>query len=61
MFPLEVVLKPRQMRLQPNAFPLLPQEEDGRLNDMPFCENIIERVGVYPEPVERPTTAGPAC
>jgi hypothetical protein len=44
VFPREVVLKPRRMRLQPNAFPLLPPEEEGRLNDMPLHENFIERV-----------------
>jgi len=31
-------------RLRPNAFPLLPLEEAGRLNDMPLRENFIERV-----------------
>jgi hypothetical protein len=27
-----------------NRFPLLPLEEEGRLNDMPLRENFIERV-----------------
>ena len=30
-----------------NRFPLLPLEEEGRLNDMPLRENFIERVFVY--------------
>jgi hypothetical protein len=34
MFPREVM----------NRFPLLPLEEDGRLNDLPLRENFIERV-----------------
>ena len=33
MFPREVM----------NRFPLLPLEEEGRLNDMPLRENLIER------------------
>ena len=33
MFPREVV----------NRFPLLPLEEEGRLNDMPLRENFVER------------------
>jgi hypothetical protein len=37
MFPREVM----------NRFPLLPLEEDGRLNDMPIRENFIERIFVY--------------
>jgi len=28
-------------------FPLLPLEEEGRLNDMPLRENFIERVFAY--------------
>jgi hypothetical protein len=44
MFPREVVQKPRRMRLQPNAFPLLPLEGEGRLNDLPLRENFIEQV-----------------
>ena len=36
MFPREVM----------NRFPLLPLEEEGRLNDMPLRENFIE--GVLP-------------
>jgi hypothetical protein len=47
MFPREVVLKPQPSRLQPNAFPLLPLEEEGRLNDIPLRENFIERVFAY--------------
>jgi uncharacterized protein YbbK (DUF523 family) len=27
-----------------NRFPLLPLEEEGRLNDMPLRENLMERV-----------------
>jgi hypothetical protein len=31
-----------------NRFPLLPlEEEEGRLNDMPLRENLIERVFAY--------------
>ena len=30
-----------------NRFPLLPLEEEGRLNDMPRRENFIERVFAY--------------
>lgn len=30
-----------------NRFPLLPLEEEGRLNDMPLRENFIERVFTY--------------
>ncbi len=30
-----------------NRFPLLPVEEEGRLNDMPLRENFIERVFAY--------------
>ncbi|MFC2037757.1 YbgA family protein [Chloroflexota bacterium] len=37
MFPREVV----------NRFPLLPVEEEGRLNDLPLRENFIERVFAY--------------
>jgi hypothetical protein len=37
MFPREVM----------NRFPLLPLEEEGRLNDMPLRENFIERVFAY--------------
>ena len=37
MFPREVM----------NGFPLLPLEEEGRLNDMPLRENFIERVFAY--------------
>jgi hypothetical protein len=33
--------------LLPSAFPLLPLEEEGRLNDMPLRENFIERVFAY--------------
>ena len=51
MFPREVM----------NRFPLLPIEEEGRLNDLPLRENFIERVGVYPELVEGPTIAGLRC
>ena len=51
MFPREVM----------NRFPLLPIEEEGRLNDLPLRENFIERVGVYPELVEGPTIAGRRC
>jgi uncharacterized protein YbgA (DUF1722 family) len=37
MFPREVMKR----------FPLLPLEEEGRLNDLPLCENFIERVFAY--------------
>jgi uncharacterized protein YbgA (DUF1722 family) len=37
MFPREVM----------NRFPLLPLEEEGRLNDMPLRENFIERIFAY--------------
>jgi hypothetical protein len=37
MFPREVM----------NRFPLLPLEEEGRLNDLPLRENLIERVFAY--------------
>ena len=37
MFPREVM----------NRFPLLPLEEEGRLNDMPLRENFVERVLAY--------------
>ncbi|MFC2029857.1 YbgA family protein [Chloroflexota bacterium] len=37
MFPREVL----------NRFPLLPLEEEGRLNDMPLRENFIERIFAY--------------
>ena len=30
-----------------NRFPLLPLEEEGRLNDLPLRENFIERVFAY--------------
>jgi hypothetical protein len=42
MFPREVVQKPPHQRWQwllPNAFPLLPLEGAGWLNDMPLREN----------------------
>ena len=36
-------------RVAPSAkrFPLLPLEEEGRLNDLPLRENFIERVFAY--------------
>jgi uncharacterized protein YbbK (DUF523 family) len=37
MFPREVMKR----------FPLLPLEEEGRLNDMPLRENLIKRVIAY--------------
>jgi uncharacterized protein YbgA (DUF1722 family) len=37
MFPREIM----------NRFPLLPLEEEGKLNDMPLRENFIERVFAY--------------
>jgi uncharacterized protein YbgA (DUF1722 family) len=37
MFPREVM----------NRFPLLPLEEDGRLNDLPLRENFVERIFAY--------------
>ena len=30
-----------------DRFPLLPLEEEGRLNDLPLRENLIERVFAY--------------
>jgi hypothetical protein len=51
MFPREVM----------NRFPLLPLEEEGRLNDMPLRENFIERVFAYyrwTEMLDREPTAG---
>ncbi len=51
MFPREVM----------NRFPLLPLEEEGRLNDMPLRENFIERVFAYyrwTEMLEREPTSG---
>jgi len=51
MFPREVM----------NRFPLLPLEEEGRLNDMPLHENFIERVFAYyrwTEMLEREPTPG---
>jgi uncharacterized protein YbgA (DUF1722 family)/uncharacterized protein YbbK (DUF523 family) len=51
-----------------NRFPLLPLEEEGRLNDMPLRENFIERVFAYYRWTEMldeyrasnpPRTAGP--
>jgi uncharacterized protein YbgA (DUF1722 family) len=44
-----------------NRFPLLPLEEEGRLNDMPLRENFIERVFAYyrwTEMLEREPTPG---
>ena len=35
---------PREVR---RRFPLLPLEEEGRLNDMPLRENFIERIFAY--------------
>jgi hypothetical protein len=37
MFPYEIM----------NRFPLLPLDEEGRLNDMPLHESFIERVFTY--------------
>jgi hypothetical protein len=34
-------------RVVMNRFPLLPLEEEGRLNDMPLRENFIERLFAY--------------
>jgi hypothetical protein len=51
MFPREVM----------NRFPLLPLEEEGRLNDMPLRENFIERVFAYQrwtEMLEKEPTPG---
>ena len=51
MFPREVM----------NRFPLLPLEEEGRLNDMPLRENFIERVFAYyrwTEMLDREPTPG---
>jgi hypothetical protein len=46
-------------RVLMNRFPLLPLEEEGRLNNMPLRESFIKRVGVYPELVEGPTEPRP--
>jgi hypothetical protein len=46
MFPREVVQKPQSGSCQTH-FPLLPLEEEGRLNDLPLRENFIERVFAY--------------
>ena len=51
VFPREVMMR----------FPLLPLEEEGRLNDMPLRENFIERVFAYyrwTEMLDREGTAG---
>ena len=51
MFPREIM----------NRFPLLPLEEEGRLNDMPLRENFIERVFAYyrwTQMLEREPTPG---
>ena len=51
MFPREVM----------NRFPLLPLEEEGRLNDMPLRENCIELVFAYyrwTEMLDREPTPG---
>ena len=37
-------------------FPLLPVEEEGRLNDMPLRENFIERIFAYYRWMEMPKT-----
>jgi uncharacterized protein YbgA (DUF1722 family)/uncharacterized protein YbbK (DUF523 family) len=45
-----------------NRFPLLPVEEEGRLNDMPLRENFIERVLAYyrwTEMLDEHRTGGP--
>jgi len=53
-----------------DRFPLLPLEEEGRLNDMPLRENFIERVFAYGGNPSFPlgslprancTTAAPEC
>ena len=51
MFPREVM----------NRFPLLPSEEEGRLNDMPLRENFIERVFACPALSAGPTIVGRRC
>jgi uncharacterized protein YbgA (DUF1722 family) len=51
MFPREVM----------NRFPLLPLEEEGRLNDLPLREKLIERVFACPAPFAGPTTVGRRC
>ena len=38
---------PATRRAVMERFPLLPLEEEGRLNDMPLRENFIERVFAY--------------
>ena len=42
-------------------FPLLPLEEEGRLNDMPLRENFVGQVLPVAEGATGPTTAGPGC
>jgi hypothetical protein len=44
-----------------NRFPLLPLEEEGRLNDLRLRENFIERVFACPAPFAGPTIAGHEC
>ena len=51
MFPREVM----------NHFPLLPREEEGRLNHVSLRENFIERVFACPALSAGPTIAGPEC
>jgi hypothetical protein len=43
-----------------SRFPLLPLEEEGRLNDMPLRENFIERVFVCRKGATGPTGTGRA-
>ncbi len=42
-----------------NRFPLLPLEEEARLNDLPLRE--LERIGADPELAEGPTITGRTC
>ena len=43
-------------RMLTERFPVLPVEEEGRLNDMPLRENFIERVFAYYRWTEMLTT-----
>ena len=51
MFPREVMKR----------FSLLPLEEEGRLNDLPLRENLIEHIFHTPKRSEGATTAGQNC
>jgi hypothetical protein len=44
-----------------NRFPVLPLEEEGRLDDMPLRENFVEQVLPVADAKTGPTIAGPEC